>query len=370
MNKLKKRIMGAATTIMVLLLAGCSGGENSKAPATTAASEKNGKETEDRAVAGDDVIELKWAQSFSATHIYTTEFAQRFIDEVAEKTDGRVKITLYPGEQLGKSSDYPTMLSTRMIDIANIDTGTSLAEFPLHGVWQLPNAYIDSVSSTPALIAMNRSGMLADELKKNGMVTLGSFTIPGYVLLYSGKEIYMPEDVKGMKFRVTGSSRIQAMTDLGATVVSLPSSEVSEALYKKTVDGAVNSANAAIQYGYHEMVDYVTAGISVGGLDAEFVISQAAWDGLPADIQEIFIEVGDECSLHVAQLLDDQLEKDLEGPLAEQCTVINVTDEEKAAWDAAVDPIIAKWVEEMNSKGNDGDGVLKARDEALAECKQ
>jgi|GEM_PF-4116371 len=350
---------------MMLTLSACgSGGTTATTPtANPPAATQSGDSSSDP---GDTfTCNLIWAHQFSASHIYTNEFVQRFIDTISKATNGRIKITQYPANQLGAAEDYPSMLEADTIQIANIDTGTSVAEFPLHGCWQLPGVFEKSVTSTPALWEMSTTGSLAEELERNGMVCLGAYTIPGYILLYNGHPIRTPDDIKGMKFRVTGASRITAANMLGATIVSMSSSEVSEGLYKKTIDGCINSANAAIQYGYHEMVDYVTTGINLGNFDGHFVISKKTWDSFPDSIKKLFMDTGYECSMHMAELLDSQLSADLE-TIGQKCEVIKVTEDEAAKWNEILDGVTDEWIKSVDSLGYDGKAIIAERDALLA----
>jgi len=310
---------------------------------------------------------LKWAGQHSATHVYTTDFIERFAKAIEEKSEGHIKIEAYPGEQLGKAADYLSMIQTGLIDIANIDTGLNVAEFPLHGAWQLPGAFDTSVQGTPALNEMKENGMLKEEMEKNGVVNLGSFTIPGYVLFYNTtKEVHLPEDIKGMTIRATGKARIAAVKMLGATVVSMAASDISEALYKKSLDGAVSSANAGINYGYYEMASKCTAGMALGGLDGGYMMSKKVFDSMPEQYQKMMKETAFECSMHIAHLLDEQLEEDLTVKIASKAQVIMLTEEEKAVWADAVKDVASVWLEELPDQ-EAGKKVIEERNKTYAD---
>lgn len=318
-------------------------------------------------VAEDPYYTFKWAGQHGATHVYTTDFIERFAKAIEEKSEGHIKIEAYPGEQLGKAADYLSMIQTGMIDIANIDTGLNVAEFPLHGAWQLPGAFDTSVQGTPALNEMKETGMLKDEMEKNGVVNLGCFTIPGYILFYNtNKEVHLPEDIKGMTIRATGKARIAAVEMLGATVVSMAASDISEALYKKSLDGAVSSANAGINYGYYEMASKVTAGMALGGLDGGYMMSKDKFYAMPEKYQKMMKETAFECSMHIAHLLDRQLDEDINVKIASKAQVINLTEEEKAVWADAVKDVAKVWLEDLPDKAA-GEKVIEQRNKTYAD---
>ena len=315
----------------------------------------------------DPYYTLKWAGQHGANHVYTIEFINRFAKEIEEKSNGHIKIEAYPGEQLGKAADYLSMIQTGLIDIANIDTGLNVAEFPLHGAWQLPGAFDTAWQGTPALNEMKENGMLKAEMEKNGVVNLGCFTIPGYVLFYnSDKAIIMPEDIKGKTIRATGKARCAAVEMLGATVVSMAASDISEALYKKSIDGCVSSANAGINYGYYEMANKCTAGMALGGLDGGYMMSKKVFDSMPEKYQKMMKETAFECSMHVAKILDDQLEEDLTVKIASKAEVIMLNEEQKAAWAEAVKDVANVWLDGVPDK-EAGKKVVEERNKTYAD---
>lgn len=339
--------------LMATLLAGC-GGNQAPAANTGEGGEKQ-------------VIEMKWAHHLPATHIYSTELASYFIQEVEKRTNGQVKITLYPGEQLGKPEDYLKMLQSGALEIAVIDTGTLAAEMPLCGMMQLPNAYPNSIVGTKILYDLATEGILNDEFMKQGVRPFVTVAVPQYLILNNERPILKPEDLKGLKIRTTGKSRILAIQGLGAIPVNMPSSDVTEALNRGTIDGTANSANATTQYGYHEITKYVTAGIPIGGMDAEWAISEKAWQKLPEDVQKIFMEVGKETSERVAALLDEQDAiniRDVITPKVEQ--VDYVEGDAYKVWEDALKVVEEQWVQDNNAKGLPASQAIEEKNNLLA----
>ena len=349
---MKKFIAILLCAAMLFGLAACGGGSQNNNAAN---------------VDDDPYYVLKWAGQHGATHIYTTEFIYRFAEEIEKKSDGHIKIEAYPGEQMGKAADYLSMINTGLIDIANIDTGLNVAEFPLHGAWQLPGAFDTAWQGTPALNEMKENGILKAEMEKNGVVNLGCFTIPGYVLFYnSDKDIILPEDIKGMTIRATGKARCAAVEMLGATVVSMAASDISEALYKKSIDGCVSSANAGINYGYYEMASKCTAGMALGGLDGGYMMSKKVFDSMPEKYQKMMKETAFECSMHIAKILDEQLNDDLTVKIASKAKVIMLTEEQKAAWAEAVKDVASVWLDGIADK-EAGKKVIEERNKTYAD---
>jgi len=63
-------------------------------------------------------IELKLSHFMSPMHNLHVDVFVPFTKEVEEKSKGRLKITIFPGEALGKSRDHFDMVTTGVTDIA------------------------------------------------------------------------------------------------------------------------------------------------------------------------------------------------------------------------------------------------------------
>ena len=70
------------------------------------------------ACAADKPIELKLSHSMSPMHHLHVNVFIPFAKEVEERTKGRVKISLYPAEAMGKAKDHYDMALTGITDIS------------------------------------------------------------------------------------------------------------------------------------------------------------------------------------------------------------------------------------------------------------
>jgi TRAP-type mannitol/chloroaromatic compound transport system substrate-binding protein len=106
----------------------------------------------------------------------------------------------------------------------------------------------------------------------------------------SKRPIRNMEDLKGLKIREPQGMEAEFMAKAGASVVSLPGTEVFSAMDKGVID-ATNWATASIndKTGIHQVAPFFTYpgfhSMPVG----DFTVRQADWDKLPADIKEILV---------------------------------------------------------------------------------
>ncbi len=83
-------------------------------------------------------ITLKVADSFPAGHYVTRYMTKPWMEEVTEKTGGKVKFEHYPAEQLGKLKDMLMLAQSGVTDIAYVVPSIVPDKMPLSPVAELP----------------------------------------------------------------------------------------------------------------------------------------------------------------------------------------------------------------------------------------
>ncbi len=83
-------------------------------------------------------IELKFAYYLPTIHKVHTDIVVPFARDLEKRTNGRIKVTVYPGEALAKAKDNYDTAVLGMTDIALFVHGFMPGRFPLTDVIQLP----------------------------------------------------------------------------------------------------------------------------------------------------------------------------------------------------------------------------------------
>ena len=95
----------------------------------------------------------------------------------------------------------------------------------------------------------------------------------------------MPEDVKGLKFRIQASDVLEAQfRALGANPQKMAFAEVYQALQTGVVDGQENTWSNIYSQKFYE-VQKTIAETNHGVIDYMVVTNAKWWDGLPADVR-------------------------------------------------------------------------------------
>ncbi len=102
-----------------------------------------------------------------------------------------------------------------------------------------------------------------------------------------------PEDAK-LKFRAAGKMFEFMLNAQGASITSMPSSEIYMALQTRVLDACLTSAESFVSYRLYEQLEYFNTpdNYSIWYMCEPLVISMKTWESLPPDQQKIFEEVG------------------------------------------------------------------------------
>jgi TRAP-type C4-dicarboxylate transport system substrate-binding protein len=307
---------------------------------------------------GADVIKLKGANYLPVTHPMSL-LSGWFCDEVKKRTNGQVEITYYPGGTLLNPVKMYDGVLTGITDLGFSHIQYTRGRFPVMEVFDLPLGFPSGWTAT---------GVATDFFNKYKPkewddVQVLYVTTSGPIILQTvSKPVKTLEDLKGLKIRAVGqmSDIIKA---LGGVPIPLQMPDVYDSLLRGVIEGVTVDLSTLKYWKFAEVTKYVTADWQLGtGITFYWVMSKRKWDGLPPDIQKIFIEVASEAREKQAALWDQM---DIEGRdlfTSKGGQMIYLSDAEAAKWIKAVEPVIGDYKKSMVSKGHkdaDVDGWVK-----------
>ena len=266
--------------------------------------------------------------------------------EVAEKLlPGKVKVEVYPNSQLfGDAKEVEAVLLGDVHFIA-----PSLSKFEkftkVLQVYDLPFLFADMQAvdkfqdgkvGQDMLKSMEKKGLLGLNYWHNGMKQLSA-----------NKPLLVPEDAKGVKFRVQSSdvlvSQFQAVN---ANPQKLAFSEVYQALQTGAVDGQENTWSNAYSQKYQEVQSDFTES-NHGLLDYIVVTNAKWWNGLPPDIREGLTKAMKEATVVNNKVADD-LNKEAKAKIAaSKAKIHQLTPEQRKKWQEAMKPVWKKFEKDI-----------------------
>jgi tripartite ATP-independent transporter DctP family solute receptor len=184
--------------------------------------------------------------------------AKAFADELAKRSQGRLKVEQFPNSALGGEVEMLKGVQLGTIDLAFI-TGAPLPNIlPEVGVFNIPFLFRDAVHAHAAL-----DGALGQEyLKKfrgKDLVALAWGENGMRHITNSKREVKGPEDLKGLKLRLPQSEVMLAgFKALGANVAPLAFPQLYGALQSGQFDGQENPIATIMASKFAQVQKYLT----------------------------------------------------------------------------------------------------------------
>ena len=185
----------------------------------------------------------------------TTKAALAFAEMVAQRTDGRVKVVVYSGGELGAELSVIEQMQFGGIDFARVSLSQLAGLLENLSVLQLPYLYEDAKQMWRVL-----DGSIGDDflamLDQMDLVGLSWFDA-GVRSFYTREKVTDLEQLQGLTLRVQESDMMSEMiTDLGAEPVQVVYSQVYAALRNGQIDGAENNWPSYDAMGHYEVAPY------------------------------------------------------------------------------------------------------------------
>jgi TRAP-type C4-dicarboxylate transport system substrate-binding protein len=298
--------------------------------------------------------ELSYSIFFPAPH-KNTVLAGEWAKEIEKRTNGRVKITLFPGGTLTPADKCYDGVVKGISDIGMSVLGYTRGKFPLTEVIDLPLGYKSGVAAT-RLVNRYYQRFQPKEFEEVKILYLHAHG-PG--ILYTKKAVRKLEDLKGMRIRSTGLSA-KVVSALGGVPVAMPMGDTYDALKRGMVEGSMAPQEALQGWKWGEVVKFTTESFGCAYTTAFFVaMNKEKWNALPPEIQKIIEQVNKEWIEKTGKQWDEIEKAGREFTLKLGNQIIPLSPKENQRWAKAVRPIIDEYVEQMKAKGLPGEEALK-----------
>ncbi|HVL73106.1 MAG TPA: DctP family TRAP transporter solute-binding subunit [Beijerinckiaceae bacterium] len=279
-------------------------------------------------------VELRLGHVLAESHSWHVA-ATGFAKDVADKTGGRVKITVFPSSQLGSEKDMVEGLQIGSQQAGLIGSGSFQPIEPKMGIVELPYAWPTREHAYRAFDG-ELGGALAKLLEARGIVTLAWWENGFRHITTRGEPVRAPADLKGLKIRVTPDKmRLDTFRALGAEPAPLAFGELYSALQQGVFDAQENPLAIIWSASFFEVQKSVSLTGHVWGA-ACLVVSRQAWNRISAADQEVIRAAARDWGTKQRQMIaesEGDLAKKLEGK------GMRVVEVEKAPFVTAVQPV-------------------------------
>ncbi len=278
---------------------------------------------------------LPWSVSSSAektiviklAHVHVPEHPTsvgclRFAKLMEERTNGRVKVEVYPGSQMGNERELYEALMMGTLEMGTISTSTIASFTRESGVWDLPYLFRDSGHAYRVMDGPIGKKVDKIALDKTGVRFIGYFENGWRHMTNKVRPINKPEDLNGLKIRaMTAPVMIETIRALGANPVPIAWGETYLALQQGVADGQENPHVNTFGAKLYEVQKYVSLTGHVYNPQV-FSINDKFYQSLPADIQQLILRTASEV-IDQARKESQALDSDFLKKLVEKGMIVN-----------------------------------------------
>lgn len=297
------------------------------------------------------------------------QMLEPWAQRIEKASGGKVKIELYPSMSLGgKPPQLINQARDGVVDIIWTVNGYTAGLFPRSEVFELPLVFINNVPATNLAMRELYDKYLAQEYK--GVKPLFLHVHAGQGIHMADKEVRKPEDLQGLKMRIPTRTGAWIIEALGASPVGMPVPDLPQALSKKVVDGAFIPWEIIPPLKLQDMTQYQIEGperTRFGNTTFQVSMNEARWNKLPPEVQKAFTDASDEEWLkEVGRIWTKSEDVGIDMAIKAGNKHIVLTEAEMKAFNAKLEPVVQRWIDDVKAKGIDGATLVREARAAIA----
>ena len=299
------------------------------------------------AMAAQKTIKLTFSGIFPMAHLHS-KLNQLFCDEITKRTNGRVEITFYPGGTLVSAVKNFEGVVKGMTDIGMSCPLYVPGRFPVSEIFELPSRLDDGWVTAKVYADLYHQF----DLKEYKDVHVLYFHGPSHNIISTRTvPVHRLEDLKGMVLRASGGAT-STVTAFGATPRAMHMGEAYAALSKGVVEGQFSAPESLIGWKHAEVVKYASIPPVSTSSCQYAVMNKRKWNSLPDDIQKIFTELSANFGAYHGYIWNylDKKGFDFLMSLPDR-EIIAIPADQRPQWEAAVKPVIDKYIKEKTAMG-------------------
>lgn len=259
------------------------------------------------------------------------EMVQMMAKEVANADVG-LEIEVYPGQSLFKAREQWGALARGRLDITALPLDYASGRHPEFSATLMPGL-VRNHEHAQRLNDSEYMDMIKDVIQEGGARVLADAWLSGG-FASSEQCITSPDTVDGQVFRAAGPAFEEMLEAAGASIASMPSSDIYTAMQTGVLDAANTSSMSFVSYRLYEQVDCLTqpGDYALWFMYEPILISEQVWQGLNEEQQTALMAAGEKAEAFFAeeaaaidqQMVDVYEENDVE--------VVKMTEDDYNAW--------------------------------------
>lgn len=302
--------------------------------------------------------ELRLSTFVPPVHVIYREILVPWAADVANATDGEVKVTLYPSMQLGgKPPELFRQAKDGVVDMVFTLPGYTSPAFPRTQMIELPGLKPDGVAATNMMWDL-LDPYLLPEYEGTKVIALWGAEDAG--LMSRAAPIRSLDDLKGKRMRAPSAAQAKQLEVMGAVPIAMPITEVYQSLERGVVDGAMLPFSVIIDFRLGEVAKGITiAGPLFGRSSFLVAMNKKKYDSLSPKARAAIDRLsGRDLSLKATQVYLKRSADGVSG-IRGKAEVIELSAKEQKRIRALLRPIVSDWIKESEAKGIPARQMLK-----------
>jgi TRAP-type C4-dicarboxylate transport system substrate-binding protein len=278
-------------------------------------------------------------------------------ESLTKATNGTVKVTIFPSNQLGKGPDHYDMAKDGIADFVLVNPGYTPGRFPIIAAGEMPFLTSSSLTGSPGFDEWYRK-YAPKEMKE--VYTCITFTHEPGTFHSVRRKIELPDDLRGMKIRTGNATSSRLVSLLGGSSVAVEITEARETLARGIAD--------AIMAPWEVLTLFRVTDVTKFHMENPLYVSMFTWnlnrktyDSMSAMQKKALDE---HCTTPWAKRIatewaqrDFDAHKQVKAMKDASRTIYSITPQQVAQWRKAAEPLRKQWAEEVTKAGYNADEV-------------
>lgn len=296
-----------------------------------------------------DKIKIKLAHFLPTANGMHKDFMEPWARDLEACTGGQVEVTIYPGgTQLGNIAKLHDEVRAGVVDIAQGLSGIPGGRFERTRIIDLPFTAKSADAATRTLWALYPD-YLAEEYDGLKILALHAHN-PGQIHTTT-KKVATMDDMKGLRIRFPSGAVKSMLEALGATPQGMPPGAVYENAEKGVIDGAA--------FTWDTMASFKLAEVMKHHLDAKayvvsfwFAANEKKYNSWPQNVRDCVDKLsGDNLIPKFGPWWNEWDKAGFEAVQGPDHEIITLSDEQRAEWATALQPMIDAYLADLEGKG-------------------
>lgn len=224
---------------------------------------------------------LKLAHWVPPAHTLTASTIVPFKTGVEADTNGSLTVDVFPGGELGKGPLEQYVRAVQGVaDIVWGLQGYTSSQFPKTMVAELPGALPEGMAGYEMFWNAYEDHLTSEF---PGTIPLALWLSEPNIFIMKDIDVRTPDDIKGLKIRVSGAAAAATIEALGGVPVQMPAGQIYNALQTGLIDGVITGASAVGDFKLDEVANSYTLGAPLGRIAFYLVMNAERYNGLSDD---------------------------------------------------------------------------------------